>query len=127
LVIVAGQRSGHRIVTPTRRRHLASVPDGADPTDGVNVDLVAAAAAHRLYERVLGPVGTDPDQTGDLLLVPLFRRPNGTLANRDRLERELTAVLVAAMGDDLEGAAARLGEHLADVLLGLGVPPAVAQ
>lgn len=101
-----------------RPRHLTLVP--SEPADRPGrAEIVAAAAAHRLYERVLGPVGTDPDETGDPLLVPLFRRPDGTLANRARLERELAAVLALAIGDELEGAVNRLGAHLADVLVGL--------
>jgi hypothetical protein len=108
-----------------RRRHLTLVPDAGPGPD--TAEVVAAAAAHRFYERVLGPVGTDPDETGDPLLVPHFRRPNGTLANRARLERELTAVLAAAMGGDSDGAATRLAQHLADVLLVLGAARAAAQ
>lgn len=107
-----------------RRRHLRLVPDTGPGPDSAGV---VAAAAHRFYERVLGPVGTDPDETGDPLLVPHFRRPNGTLASRARLERELAAVLAAAMGDDPDGAAARLAQHLADVLIVLGAARAAAQ
>lgn len=101
-----------------RRRHLMVVPPG----DLGRPEVVAAGVAHRLYERVLGPVGTDPDETGDPLLVPRFRRPDGTLANRDRLERRFAAVLTEAMGDEPDGAVDRLGLHLADVLAGLGTP-----
>lgn len=122
----------------TRARHLNVVPSGPDdddrpePDDGVPDDAVlddvvpaeqpdraqvaAAAAAHRFYDRVLGPEGTDPDETGDPLLVPHFRHADGALADRAHLERELANVLAAAIGDELDGAVIRLGEHLAEVL-----------
>lgn len=117
----------------TRPRHLSVVPaepgdepgaepdgtapNGTDPPD--RAELAAAAAAHRFYDKVLGPEGTDPDQTGDPLLVPHFRGRDGKPADRARLERELASVLAAAIGDELDGAVTRLGEHLAEVLAGL--------
>lgn len=116
-VAVTGRRGETRRQPrrPPGQRHLVLVRPG----DVGRPEVIAAAAAHRLYERVLGPVGTDPDETGDPLLVPHFRKPNGALANRDRLERRFAAVLAEAMGDELDGAVDRLGAHLADILSGV--------
>jgi hypothetical protein len=108
------------VTAVVRRQHLALVRSDAPCRPG---RAEVAAAAHRLCERVLGPVGTDPEETGDPLLVPRFRRPDGTLANRDRLERELAYVLTEALDDGWEGATERLAVHLAAALTELGVPP----
>jgi hypothetical protein len=119
-VDVAGHRRTRRVVTTVggRPSHLALVrPDASDQPGPVEV----AAAAHRLSERMLGPVGTDPDETGDPVLVPRLRRADGTLTSRARLERELAFLLTVALDDRWDGAAERLAAHLATVLAELGV------
>lgn len=57
-----------------------------------------AEVSRRLYVRILGPAGTDPAITGDPALIPFFTNPDGTLIDRERLERHMTHFLMAALG-----------------------------
>lgn len=61
-------------------------------------DDVTGVVAQMLYVRVLGPRGTDPMETGDKKLVPFFLEPDGSLIDRDRLERHMSHFLMAALG-----------------------------
>lgn len=61
-------------------------------------DDVTGVVAQRLYVRILGPRGTDPMHTGDRKLVPFFLQPDGSLIDRDRLERHMSHFLMAALG-----------------------------
>jgi truncated hemoglobin YjbI len=63
-----------------------------------NSDDVTAEVARRLYLRILGPRGTNPEQTGDPELVRFFHNPDGSLIDRDRLERHMSHFLMAALG-----------------------------
>jgi len=102
-------------------------------------DGVFALVSERLYDRILGPRGTDPSMTGDPYLVPFFRNADGSLIDRDRLERHMTHFLMAALGGPKRYtgrgmAAAHAGRgitgeafdrvigHVVAVLTGLGVP-----
>lgn len=104
-------------------------------------DGVFALVSERLYDRILGPRGTDPSMTGDPYLVPFFRNADGSLIDRDRLERHMTHFLMAALGGPKRYtgrgmAAAHAGRgitaeafdrvigHVVAVLTGLGVPAA---
>ena len=62
-------------------------------TDGVFAQL-----SQQLYARILGPKGTDAEQTGDPYLLPFFRHADGSLIERDRLERPMTHFLMASLG-----------------------------
>lgn len=103
-------------------------------------DGVFALVSERLYTRILGPRGTDPNMTGDPYLVPFFRNPDGSLIDRDRLERHMTHFLMAALGGPKRYtgrgmAAAHAGRnitseafdrvigHVVAVLTELSVPP----
>ena len=102
-------------------------------------DGVFAEVSRRLYLRILGPPGTDAAVAGDRELIPFFTNPDGSLIDRDRLERHMTAFLMAALGGPKRYsgrgmAAAHLGRGISDeafdrvlnhvvaVLRDLGVP-----
>jgi truncated hemoglobin YjbI len=61
-------------------------------------DEVLSIVAGRLYDRILGPVDGHPDLDGDLYLVPFFRKADGALVDRDRLQQHMTHFLTAALG-----------------------------
>ena len=61
-------------------------------------DDVTGVVAQMLYVRILGPRGTDPMETGDRKLVPFFCESDGSLIDRDRLERHMSHFLMAALG-----------------------------
>jgi hemoglobin len=52
----------------------------------------------RLYERILGPAGSDPAVAGDPALVPFFYDADGEPVDRARLERHMAQFLTAALG-----------------------------
>jgi truncated hemoglobin YjbI len=59
---------------------------------------VFRVVAERLYDRILGPVGGDPDQDGDVELVRFFHDADGRLIDRARLQQHMTHFLMAAFG-----------------------------
>jgi truncated hemoglobin YjbI len=114
--------------------------------NGTDVGVFATVTTMQI-NRLLGPVGSDPELQGDAELLPYFRRPGGELVNRARLERHVTAFLMEALGGPrsysgraMEAAHApghrgraptmpitdaafdRFVGHVGDVLTELGVP-----
>lgn len=82
-------------------------------------DDVTGVVAQRLYVRILGPRGTAPAETGDPELVPFFRDADGSLIDRDRLERHMSHFLMAALGGPKRYtgrgmAAAHAGRYITD-------------
>lgn len=61
-------------------------------------DDVTGVVAQMLYARILGPRDTDPMETGDKKLVPFFLELDGSVIDRDRLERHMSHFLMAALG-----------------------------
>lgn len=86
--------------------HMTSTPVPARTTDSLwlrlrqhtRTDDVTAVVAHALYVRILGPRGTDPRESGEAKLVPFFIELDGSLIDRDRLERHMSHFLMAALG-----------------------------
>jgi len=65
--------------------------------NGANADVFATVTTMQI-DRLLGPVGGDPELQGDPELLPYFRKPDGQLVDRERLERHVTAFLMEALG-----------------------------
>jgi truncated hemoglobin YjbI len=88
-------------------------------TDFAGTDQVFALVAERLYDRILGPVAGDPDLDGDIELVRFFRKPDGRLVDRVRLQGHMTHFLMAALGGPQRYtgrgmAAAHAGRHITE-------------
>jgi hemoglobin len=67
-------------------------------TDLAGTEEVFGIVAGRLYDRLLGPVGGDPDRDGDPELIAYFRGADGRLIDRARLQQHMTHFLMAALG-----------------------------
>lgn len=88
-------------------------------TDLAGTDQIFALVAERLYDRILGPVSGDPDLDGDIELVRFFRNPDGSLADRARLQAHMTHFLMVALGGPQRYsgrgmAAAHAGRHITE-------------
>ena len=81
---------------------------------------VFSVVAARLYDRILGPTDGDPDLDGDIELVRYFRRPDGALIDRARLQRHMTYFLMAATG----GPQRYTGRGMSAAHAGLGITDA---
>ena len=81
---------------------------------------VFSVVAARLYDRILGPTDGDPDLDGDIELVRYFRRPDGALIDRARLQQHMTYFLTAAAG----GPQRYTGRGMAVAHAGLGITDA---
>lgn len=77
---------------------LADAPVWQRLRHHARTDDITVLIAQMLYVRILGPRGTDPTEAGDLKLVPFFLQPDGSLIDRDRLERHMSHFLMAALG-----------------------------
>jgi hemoglobin len=61
--------------------------------DLAGTEEVFGVVAARLYDRILGPAGGDPDRDGDPALAGYFHG-----VDRDRLQQHMTHFLMAALG-----------------------------
>lgn len=117
----AGQppRHGQEIQQMTFTQVPADAPLWQRLRVHAGTDEVTGVVAQMLYVRILGPRGTDAAVTGDRELVPFFLNPDGTLIDRDRLERHMSHFLMAALGGPKRYtgrgmAAAHAGRYITD-------------
>ena len=117
----AGQplRHGQEIPQMTFTQVPANAPLWQRLRVHAKTDEVTGVVAQMLYVRILGPRGTDATETGDPELVPYFRNQDGTLIDRDRLERHMSHFLMAALGGPKRYtgrgmAAAHAGRYITD-------------